>query len=356
MKLTNKQKKQIYSCLTLAVTGDTLSFFNNEHRMDIQYSKKNEQNKLDAYNQLYLYNQYNIQGCAHSMYSIWLYFMPYKMKTKEKSTENITVPVHFIRNKDLMQKLYVTKLKYKYLKSFKIVKYNKKILNRYIIRLNKRSKYYENIMTIQNNKKIVTPSDEFILIGIIYGLKYLDESKFDKRDIDIVTLITSTHVHPYSYMAVILLSTLITYLFLTKDIIETLVKTNNYFKTKLDIQNKTEQKFCDEFDKYVQSTVITDEIVKVKIRKYSKLNALTTIFIALNSYLSFDNNWQMLIYLAGMKYQTTPATCAIACAFYGLVSGVKNVPKIQYKNIENGDNLIKNFYQNGKIKYLPYFM
>jgi len=277
------------------------------------------------------------------------------MKTKEKSIENITVPVHFIRNKDLMQKLYVTKLKYKYLKSFKIIKYNQKILNNYIFRINKESKYYQNIITIKNNKKIITPSDEFILIGIIYGLKYLDESKFNKRDIDIATLITNTHSHPYSYMAVILLSTLITYLFLTKDIIKTLVNTNTYFQTKLDIQNKTEKKFCNEFNKYVQSTVISEAIVKLNKKKYSKLNALTTVLIGIDSYLRYHNNWQMLIYISGMKHQTTPATCAIASAFYGLVNGVKNVPKIQYENIENGDNLIKNFYQNGKIKYLPYF-
>lgn len=358
MNLTKKQKKQIYSCLILAMTGDTLSFCNNLKLLNIEYNKTNEQKKTDLYNQLYAYNQFNLQSWAHSMYSIWLYFIPpfsISSKTisrKETELNMYKIPIYIRHPK--FRLLDSSKYKYKYLNSYKIIKIHKSKLNSYINRIYSNSNYKKNMITIAKKKRIINPSDEFILIGITIGLIYTNISDFKQRDINITTIIGNTHSHPYSYMAIILLSTLITNLYKTQNIIQTLLNTNNYLQTTLNISNKTEQLFCNEFNKFVKKTVINNDTVKYHRQKYKKLNALTTILIAINSYLKYGNNWEMLIYISGMKHQTSPATCAIAASFYGLVRGFKGVPKVQYQNIENGDKVAKNFFQGGKYKNLPF--
>ena len=59
------------------------------------------------------------------------------------------------------------------------------------------------------------------------------------------------------------------------------------------------------------------------------------------------------VYNSGIEYQCNPASCAIAASIYGLIHQFKGVPKVQYQNIENYKEIIQNFFENGKLKYLP---
>ena len=362
MNLTKKQKNRIYACIILAITGDTISYFNGVTNMNVHHKKNNT--KQPTFRKLYNYNNLNLRGWGHSVYSIWVYFMPpdpndiiqigdkYKIK---KHPELAIHNIHSFIKTHQVAKLIKSKLKYKDVNLYPVAKFNEIYLKKNIIRVYNKSVYQKHIQKIIQNKNILIPSDEFILIGIQIGLIFTNKLDFKKRDEYITGIISLTHSHPYSYMAIILLATLITNLYNTRNIIQSILDTNKYFQNDIHIVNKTEQKFCDEFNKFVKKTIITKKnIVTTFSGTYKKVNALTTILIAINSFLKYPTNWKMLIEKSGIIYQTNPASCAIACSFYGLIHGLKNVPKVQYQNVENNNKIVNNFFQRGKYKNLPF--
>ena len=374
MNLTKKQKKQIISCLILAVAGDTISFFlgSNKHN---SLNKKNSKNKIRLISKLYAIDNLNISGWFHSFYSVWLYAIPqppenlifkdnkyYIKKNKYKSQftfldmKNIVKVSHRIKPSDRITKTPAIAQLYVSLTNTNLYKLavHQKTPIRFYARYYDKSNIQKNIKKIETNKIILSPSDDVILFGIPCGLLYLNEKDFYKRDDYIKYIILTTYKHPYSYMCVILLANLISNIFKTGKLIDSIIISNNYLLNKFNHTNKTEKLFCKEFNKFVNKTIyLKKNIVKPLSGYFKKLNPLTTILIAINSLYMAPDKWDLLVNKSGLDYQGNPASCAIACAIYGLLHNFKGVPKSQYNNIENKKNLYTNFFKHGHIKYLP---
>ena len=191
----------------------------------------------------------------------------------------------------------------------------------------------------QPKKLILAPTDTPLLIGILVGV-YLfrsNKSKLIPKWNNCLLL----YKHPYTLVSIRVLALLVNKLLINNQFYQAVVDTNDYFVNNYTPNNITEAEFIKKFNKYVKSTLYHDKVdVKVN-RKYKKLNALTTLIIAINSFLLYPNNIANLIKYSGIIYQRNPVSCAIACCFYGLLHGFHGVPPNLYTSIENYDDFIK---------------
>ena len=374
MNLTKKIKKRIESCICLAIVGDTISFCMAISKYNLQFKQQYEKDKIDFIQKLINENKLNITGWIHSYYSIWLFAKPRKSKyvniIKDSNDSNKQIDLNFneknikrqdkfiliikfikdnYKDKELIQKKIIPNELSQKINDHKKFKSNR---NQFIDRYYFKSYVDKNLYKIVKNKCILTPTDDIILYGIRVGVTYLDKKDFTKRDIYIISEIKEYFKNPYTYMSIILLSTLITNIIHNNNLTEAILKSNEYIQTNYKKYIKINP-FCKELQKFINKTmnIKKNMITPIYNIKFKKLNALTTILIAINSLYKYNDNWTLLLLESGCKYQTNPASCAIACAIYGLMNGYKNVPKEQYTNIENYSKFIKMFNKNDYIYY-----
>lgn len=184
-----------------------------------------------------------------------------------------------------------------------------------------------NIQKIFKYTKINEPSDENIQIGILIGLIYPKE-KYDKnREIISIKLAKVTHSHPYNYLSILTLANIISYTIIHDyNIINGLLASKDYLNNKYKCNNKIEFTFVKDYNNYINSLINSKKnIINIKYHSSKKKTTLTTLQFAITSYLDSPDNWKMILANACIQRDTNPNTGAIACSFYGLINGLKNV-------------------------------
>lgn len=328
MKFNKKQQKRITACIILAVMGDSLSYMNGLSQLDSTKSKENAKIKTILYDQLVEnFNKINLNGFVYSYNVNFLLLFPDKSRINDCPIDTET----FLWSTRKISNLPKT--------SIKTMVKNKLFLNtKYIYRnqfLTKKEKD-----TLDQNNVVLHPVDTPILVGILAGI-YLTPSKDSKFSPTWHPKIRLFKNH-YTIFSIRVLAVLVHKLIYTEDLYKVILETNDYFVNNYTPINITEQEFIKKFDNYVKSTLYEDKVDIKKNTVYKKLNAFTTLIIAINAFFLYPNDIANLIKYSGIIYQRNPTSCAIACCFYGLIHGFHGVPSNLYTSIENYDGFIKN--------------
>ena len=321
MKITTQQK----NCITLARIGDKLAYFNGLPFMDINKSDINLKKKIIS-SEFKKLNSINLQNWKSSINnSIFLQ----------------SCLVIFVN----LNNLYLKKLVKLYKKNIISTKFSIKYyinlgLNNIIKKSDKNKEINPNRHTTNYNiipndllKKINEPTDENLQIGIILGLFFAKEKYDESREIISIALAKATHIHPYSYLSVFTLANIISYTMINKNnFIKGVLASNEYLQKKYICKNKLECKFVKDYNKFVNFLIdLKNGLINIKYKKIKNKTALTTLQYAITIYLDSPDNWKLILTNACIQPYTTPNTGAIACCFYGLIHGLKNVHKNMLK-------------------------
>ena len=183
------------------------------------------------------------------------------------------------------------------------------------------------------HQKINEPTDENLQIGIILGLLFAKEKYDESREIVSIAFAKETHIHPYNYLSVLTLANIISYTMINKNnFIKGVLASNEYLQKKYICKNKLECKFVKDYNKFVNFLIdLKNGLINIKYKKIKNKTALTTLQFAITVYLDSPDNWKLILANACIQPYTTPNTGAIACCFYGLIHGTKNVHKNMLK-------------------------
>ena len=220
MKFTKQQQ----NCLDLLLIGDRLSYFNGlqyinndqkyKHYMISTYFKKLNSIKLKKW-----INSYNNNRFFKITYNI---FFKYKFKNKSQLIKTYKTNLYKKEKK-------TTSIKYRDL-NYSILS-DKKLLNNNITDFGHSPDNF--IKLFINHKKINEPSDENLQIGVIIGILYSNRQYDKDREIVSIALATVTHTHPYSYLSVLTLANIISYIIINKyNFLKGLLESNNYLQQK----------------------------------------------------------------------------------------------------------------------------
>jgi hypothetical protein len=299
----------------LAIMGDSISYMNGIlvglSNKDVIYYKEQIFNEIVSLK--------NIKGFVYSYYSLYLLIQP-----------------EF--NKSLKLKLYKSNYVTNNLPSQILYKFNISTNNK----INRQDFEPIKYKYIIKNKKIIS-YDYSILNGIRLGLNFKKKSTFsDSND---TTKYKDEFIHHVQVILALIINNL---LYHDNDFYQTLLDVN---KVLLEIsqskkKNKVITKISNDFNKYIKNVLQNDKVSVIRNLKFKKLNPLTTLLIGINSFLSYPDDIINLIKYSGIIEQRNPASCAIACSFYGITHGLKNVPSKMYKNIENYDLIEKNVFNS----------
>lgn len=318
MELTTQQQ----NCIILAGIGDKLSYFNGlpyMNKSDIHFKQKIISTEFKKLNSI------NLKKWQKSINYIFFF----------QACLQLFVNTNILSIKKLV-KLYKKKLISK--KNDKLYYINlgltniipKLILNKEIPQHNHTTKY-----NIRNDfhQKINEPTDENLQIGIILGLLFAKEKYDESREIISIALAKETHIHPYNYLSVLTLANIISYTMINKNnFIKGVLASNEYLQKKYICKNKLECKFVKDYNKFVNFLIdLKNGLINIKYKKIKNITALTTLQFAITAYLDSPDNWKLILANACIQPYTTPNTGAIACCFYGLIHGTKNVHKNMLK-------------------------
>ena len=136
-----------------------------------------------------------------------------------------------------------------------------------------------------------------------------------------------THSHPYNYLSILTLANIISYTIIHDySIINGLLSSKDYLNKKYKCNNKIESAFIKDYNKYINYLInFKKNTINIKYQTNNKNTALTTLKFAITSYMDSPDNWKMILENSCLNKNTNPNTGAIACCFYGLINGLKNI-------------------------------
>lgn len=370
------QKKRITNCILLTITGNSMAYMNNFNIL------KNKKNKLEnllefiklkkkCLKKLRALNFFNLSNFTYSIHCSYMLFIPFHPKKIKFFEKNNTI-YYKNQNRDQFNQQYINIRQYIRKNKYSTIKLiDNPILNikdllppKYIPIKSHKNKYIQKtpndfILSPKNN---TIPTNIIYLSGITLGIVFNDPKTYPIRDAYIIHILvtrdnTINRIRNHSYMAIILISTLIASIIHNSNIIDALVLTNKYLQkcSYLKIYSKYEQSIKNQFNTFIQE-IISIKKNNIKVILESTIPCLNDsnyiipdydiddIIVAIRAVLRCDHSWDNVVYWSGFSHNSGIFSCSLACGLYGLANDstiLKKIPEEQYLNIENYDLHIK---------------